>query len=154
MKKLIYPLLLAPLALFVSCDKDDFQPFDMTLTLTGVTQANGTFYAVKGNNITINSLTVSPLGDKNTTAANVMFYIDNLPLFPNPWNGTDGIVFNTGMFQPGTYSLNVSGNLLQVDQSIQTFAAGYTLVIVNEQDDLPAGAPDAGTYSQTITFTK
>lgn len=154
MKKLLYLLLLLPMSMVTSCDKDDLAPFDMTLTLGGVTQSDGAFYAVAGQNITIENLTVTPVGGKNTTVANVMFFIDNYPVFGNPWNVTDPLTFSTAGLAPGTHTIGITGNLLQVDQSIQDFAATYTLVLTESQEDLPAGAPELGSYSHTISFSK
>lgn len=152
MKKLFYLLLLLPLAMFSSCSKDELAPFDMSLTLGGVTQDNGSFYVVSGENVQIGGLTVKPVGGKETAVANVMFYIDGMPIFGNPWNVTDPISFSTLNLPTGPHTIGVTGNLLQVDQSIQNFSANYSLVIVPTADDLPAGAPETGTYTQTITF--
>lgn len=153
MKKLFYLLLLLPMAMITSCSKDEIAPFDMTLSLAGVTQVDGTFYAVAGDNITIDGLTVQDTGGKKTALSNVMFFIGGAPIFPNPWNALDPWTFSTENLEPGTYNFGISGNLLQVDASIQSFAANYKLIIVGSQDDLPEGAPEIGTYSSTISFT-
>ena len=152
MKKLIYLLFLLPLSFFNSCDKDDLSPFDMTLTLGGVTQTDNTFYAVAGEDIAIESLSVDPVGGKNTALANVMFYVDGMPIWSNPWENVNGITFSTANLSVGPHTLGISGNLLQVDQSIQQFAATYKLVLVESEEDLPVGAPEVGSYSQTISF--
>ena len=154
MKKLFYLLILLPFAMLTSCDKDDVQPFDMTLTLSGVTQVDGNFYAVAGDNVSIDNLTVSSLGDKKTTVANVMFYVDGYPLFVNPWDCLQALTFTTQNLPMGVNKVNVTGNLLQVGQPINNFAANFNLVIVDSEENLPAGAPAIGTYSQTVTFTK
>lgn len=155
MKKLLYLLLLLPLAFATSsCSKDDdVKPFELTLTLSGVTQVDGTFYAVAGDNITFDAFTAKPLGDKNTTVANVFFSINGHLLIPDPWNALDPWTFSTEGLAPGTYTLNVAGNLLQVDQSIMNFVANYKLVIVDSAENLPSGAPEIGAYSSTITYT-
>lgn len=154
MKKLLYLLLLLPFGLLTSCDKDDMASFDMTLTLSGVTQNEGCFYAVAGDVVSIQALDVQGTGGKNTTVANVLFYLNNTPLFPDPWELGDPISFSTEGLQPGTYNIGIVGNLLQVDQPIQNFAANYKLVIVGSEEDLPENAPELGTYSVTINFTK
>ena len=155
MKKLLYLLLLVPFALLTSCDKDDdLQPFDLTLTLGGVTQSDGVFYAVSGDEVTIEGLTVKPLCDKQTTVANVLFSIDGALIFPNPWNATGTLTFPTEVLPLGRNAVNVTGNLLQVDQSIKNFVANFTIVVVESEDELPAGAPALGSYSQTITVNK
>lgn len=152
MKKLLYLLLLAPFALLTSCDKDEVTPFDMTLTLAGVSQADNNFYAVQGDEIAINNLEVASAGDK-TVVSNVLFYVDGYPLFPNPWNLEGPLSFSTANLKPGNHTINASGYLLQVNQSLKTFAVNYPLVIVDSEESLPAGAPEIGTYSMTINFT-
>lgn len=153
MKKLLYLLLLLPLGFMASCDKnDDLASFDMTLTLSGVTQSDGNFYAVAGDEVSIENLQVVPTGGKATSVANVMFFLNNAPLFANPWDLNQPISFSTTGLQPGLYNVGVTGNLLQVDQSIQNFVANYNLVIVGSAEDLPEGAPETGSYSITINF--
>lgn len=152
MKKLFYLLFLLPFSLLTSCDKDDFQPFDMTLTLSGVTQYDGNFYVVAGDNVTIENVSVKTLGDKATAITNVMFYVDNVPLYNVPWSPAVPATFSTSNLPAGRHTIQVAGNLLQVDQSIQDFIATYSLIIVDSSENLPEGAPELGSYSQTITF--
>ena len=154
MKKLLYLLLLVPFGFLTSCDKEDLASFDMTLTLSGVTQSDGYFYAVAGDAVTIQSLDVRGTDGKNTTVANVFFYLNNAPLFPDPWELGAPISFSTEGLQPGIYTIGIVGNLLQVDQPIQNFASNYKLVIVGNEEDLPENAPELGSYSVTINFSK
>lgn len=152
MKKLFYLLLVMPLALLASCDKDEITPFDMTLTLSGVTQADGNFYAVAGNNVTVDNLKVASSGS-DTAVANVMFFVDGVPLLGTPWDVISPWTFSTAGLKPGVHTVDITGNLLQVDQSLKNFAVSYPLVIVENDDNLPADAPDLGTYSLTLHFT-
>lgn len=152
MKKLIYLLLLLPFAALTSCEKEDLAPFDMTLTLGGVSQYDGSFYAVQGDDITIESLKVNPVGGKNTALSNVMFYVDGVPLWANPWDTENGITFSTANLPAGTHTIGINGNLLQVDQSIQVFAVTYKLVLVDSEEGLPEGAPELGSFSSTVSF--
>ncbi|MCH5214267.1 MAG: Ig-like domain repeat protein [Muribaculaceae bacterium] len=152
MKKLIYLLLLLPFAALTSCEKDDLAPFDMTLTLGGVSQYDGNFYAVQGDEVTIENLTVDPVGGKNTALSNVMFYIDGRPLWPTPWESVNGITFSTANLPAGTHTIGINGNLLQVDQSLQVFAVEYKLVVVDSDEGLPEGAPELGSFSSTVSF--
>lgn len=152
MKKLAYLMLALPLALLNSCDKDEITPFDMTLTLSGVSQVDNSFVAVAGDDVTIDALEVESLGNK-TAVANVLFYVDGVPLLGAPWDITQPSTFSTANLAPGNHTLNVTGTLLQVDQSLKSFAVNYPLQIVETQDDLPSGAPAIGTYSITLNFT-
>lgn len=154
MKKLFYLLLLLPFSLLVSCDKEELKPFDLTLTLGGVTQVDGTFYAVAGDNVTIEGLNVNPTGGKETAVANVMFYVDAVPLFPNPWDACNGITFSTQNLRLGLNKVGITGNLLQVGQPLSEFASSFSLIVVENEDELPAGAPAIGSYSATISYTK
>lgn len=150
MKKLLYLLLLVPLGMVTGCSKDDeVKPFDMTLTLSGVTQDNGNFYTVSGNDVTIESLEVKALDGTSTSVANVVYFLDGMPLVGVPGDFFDG-TFSTAGLPVGQHTLGVTGNLLQVGASIQNFAATYTLNIVQSEEDLPSGAPAIGTYSQTF----
>lgn len=150
MKKLFYLFLLLPFSLFVSCDDDkDFSPVDMTITLSGVTQSNDNFYTVAGNDVTIENLDVKAVDGTSTAVTNVMFYLDGAPIFVAPG---EAIGFSTENLPAGTYTIGVQGNLLQVDQSVKIFAVTYQVTIVDSQEELPTGAPEIGSYSQTITI--
>lgn len=152
MKKLFYLFLLLPFSVLMSCNDDkDFVPVDMTLTLSGVTQANNNFYTVAGEDVTIENLSVKSEG-KNSAVSNVLFYLDNVPMVGLPGNPFSG-TFSTENLPAGTYEINVTGNLLQEDSSIKVFAVSYPLVIVDNEESLPADAPEIGSYSQTIRIT-
>ena len=175
MKKLLYLLLMLPLAFFASCsDDDDLPQVDLTLTLSGVTQYDGSFYAVKvqpsdtdteatltdnedGKDddtlpegvITIDSFTAQSLTNKNASVANAAFYIDGLYIAPS-FNTSYVCAITTANLPVGTHSLSVVANVLQVDKSIANAALNYTLKVVASADDLPDGAPAIGTYSMTV----
>lgn len=150
MKKLFYLFLLLPFSLLMSCNDDkDFSPVDMTLTLSGVTQVNDNFYTVAGEVVTIDNLTVKAIDGKDTGLANVMFTLNGLPILPSP--GEAGMAsFSTENLTPGTYAIEATGNLLQVDSSVKVFGVAYSLTVVENAEDLPQGAPELGTYSQTF----
>ena len=154
MKKLFYLFLLLPFSLMVSCSDDkDFSPVDMTITLSGVTQANDNFYTVSGDDVTIENLTVKAIDNKNTILQNVIFYFNGIPLVGNPVNPFRG-TFSTEGIPAGTYSIDVTGNLLQEDASIKIFAVSYNITIVDDEENLPAGVPDFGSYSQTVRISE
>lgn len=154
MKKLLYLLMLLPLGLLVSCDNDDFAPFDMTVNMSGVTQANDTIYTVAGETVTFESLKINPVGGKETQVTNVIFRVNGDPLFTNPLQLAPPTYFSTQGMKPGIYSIGISGNLLQVDQSINVFAVTFPLVIESSQEDLPAGAPALGSSSIILHWNK
>ena len=153
MKKLFYSLLLLPLCMLMSCDDDkDFSPVDMTLTLSGVTSFQGAFYTVAGEEVSINSLTVKAENGKESLAQNVVFYLNGAPLLGTPSNPFLG-TFSTDGLRPGTYSIGLTGDLLQVGSSLQIFTVSSPLVIVENIENLPPEAPEIGTYSLVTTLT-
>ena len=151
MKKLFYFLLLLPAVLFSSCSKDEVSPFDLTLTMSGVTAYDGNFYTVAGDDITFDSLMAKSLNSTKTDISNVIFYIDGRPLLTNPWD-IDPWTFSTAGLPAGTHTIGVTGYLLQENHSIKDFAVTYPLVIVDSEEELPADAPQIGQYSLTIRF--
>lgn len=153
MKKLYYLLLLLPFSLLISCNDDkDFSPVDMTLTLDGVTLVNDNFYTVAGENVSVENLEVKSIDGKNTGVTHVLITINGVPMNGVPGNPFIGPV-STENLSAGTYTIEVSGNLIQVDSSVKIFAVTYPLTIVESQEDLPSGTPEIGTYSQTIRLT-
>lgn len=153
MKKLFYLFFLLPLAVLMSCKDDkDFSPVEMTLTLSGVTISDGHFYAVSGDIVTIDRLDVESVGSEKTGLANVLFDLSGAPIPDFPGSPNLGRI-NTENLPLATYSLGITGNLLQVDQPIMTFVVSYPLTIVESEDELPAGAPEIGTYSCTYKIT-
>lgn len=149
MKKLFYLFLLLPFSLLMSCSDDkDLSPVDMTLTLSGVSQSGNSFYTVAGENVTVDSFQVKSIDGKNTAVTNVVITLGNYPIFGDP------AVIETENLPAGEYNLAITGNLLQVDSSIKVFAINYPLTIVESAEDLPAGAQDLGTYSQTIRVSE
>ena len=154
MKKFYYLLALLPLSLFISCSNDDnFSPTNVTITLNGVSLLDNTFYTVAGEDITIESLDAKAIDGKTTQLGGLTFYLNGVPMIGNPGDWFDG-TFSTENLPAGNYTLDVTGNLLQVDSPIIGFALSYPLKIVENIEDLPSGAPEIGTYSQTIRFSK
>lgn len=152
MKKLLYLLLLLPFSFITSCDKEEVAPFDMTLTMSGVSMADNTFYTVAGDNVSIDNLEVKSLGGTTTEVANVVYFLDGMALIGDPGFPFDGN-FSTANIPAGRHTIGVSGYLLQEDHSLKNFAVNYPLVIVDNEEDLPSGAQELGTYSLTISFT-
>lgn len=150
MKKLFYLFLLLPLFGLIACDDDnDLPQVDLTLTLSGVTLDNESFYTVSGNEITIEGISTTPLNGKPSSVQNVIFYFDGVPLVGDPGQPFMG-TFSTEGISAGTHSVDATGYVLQEGSPISNFAASFDLVIVETAEDLPVGAPEIGEYSQTI----
>lgn len=153
MKKLLYLLFLLPLALLGSCsDDDDLAQVDMTVTMSNVTQVGHTFYAIKGSTVKIDGTTVKPAAGKQATIVGVNYYMNGLPM-PMAFAAPYAIEF-TADLPAGSYILDVTGEVLQVDKSITNMLAKFPFTIVETEEDLPEGAPEIGTYSSTITSGK
>lgn len=152
MKKLFYLLLLLPLSFLMSCNsEDDLAQVDLTITLEGVTELNGNFYTISGNDITIKNLFVKSLNGKNAVITNVTYYFEGRPMIGVPGNPFLG-TFSTEGLPSGTYTLGLTGLVLEVDKTVTTVSCSYPLTIVDSEEDLPEGAPEIGSYSQTITL--
>lgn len=153
MKKLFYLLFLLPFALMASCsDDDDLAQVDMTVTMSNVTKVNNTFYAIKGTTVTIDGTTVTPSAGKQATIVGVNYFMNGLPM-PLAFAAPYAIEFKADL-PAGSYVLDVTGEVLQVDKSITNMLCKYPFTIVETEEDLPDGAPEIGTYSSTITSGK
>lgn len=153
MKKLFYLLFLAPFCLMTSCkDDDDFAPFDLTLTVSGVTTSGNGFYTVPGEELTLENMKVVGIDGNTTGVSNVVYYLDGAP-----WPLVPGVenpfTISTDQLPLGKHSIGITGNLLQENYSIKNFAANFSVTVVESTDELPLGAPAIGTYSQTISFS-
>lgn len=150
MKKLLYLFLVLPFSLLISCNDDnDLAPVDLTLTLTGVTVSEDDFITVAGEEVSIEGISAKSIDGKNSGLSNIRFYLNGVPLIGTPGNPFMG-TFSTEGFEPGTYYISLTGNLLQEGASIQIFTADYPIKIVENQEELPENAPEIGTYTQTI----
>lgn len=149
MKKLLYLLFMLPLAIFASCSDDkDLPQVDFTITVSNVAKANNAFYAVKGDVVTIDQVSVASLTDKQATVTGVRYFLNGMPIF-----GTIEDPFScnieTENLNAGSYTINVTSTVLQVDKTIANCAMNYPLTIVETADDLPEGA-EIGTQSMTV----
>jgi hypothetical protein len=150
MKKLFYLLFLLPLALLASCDNhDDLAEVDFKITLSGVTQLDNTFYAVQGDEANIDAVTVTSLTDQAATVTGVRYFLDGAPLF-----GSLAAPFScaipTEVLSAKTHTISIAATVLQVDKSISNAALEFPIVIVEDAEDLPEGAPEIGTYTLTV----
>lgn len=152
MKKLFYLLFLLPFSLLMACNDDnDLPKVDLNLTLSGVTVYDNNFYTVAGQDVTIEDLTATSLNDKTSGVSNVIFYFEGFPLIGQPGEPFDG-TFSTTDLVPGTYKLEATGYVLQVGSPLTNFAVSYPLVIVENEEDLPSGAPEIGSHTLSISM--
>lgn len=153
MKKLFYLFLLLPFTMMISCNKDDdFSPVDVTISLSGVTQVNDNFYAVAGENVSCANIQAQSIDGKNTAISNVAFYLNGNLIPYTPYDPF--FTLNTEGMAAGTYTISFAANLMQEGSSLKVFAGSFPLTIVESEEDLPAGAPEIGTYSITLNISE
>lgn len=155
MKKLFYLLFLLPLAFFAACsDDDDLPEVDFTLTMSNVTQLNNTYYAIKGDTVKIDNVSVKSLTGSAATVTGVRYYLDYLPIMSNPIMTPFSTYFLTDKLPAQKYNLGITATVLQVDKSICSAAINVPLQLVESKDKLPEGAPEIGTYSTTMRISQ
>ena len=152
MKKLFYLLFLLPLAFFAACDDDDNLPaVDFTLTLDNVTQYEKGFYAVKGDTVIVDGVSVKPIDNgKAATVTGVRYFLDYMPIMTDPILAPFTTKFLTEDLPARTYNFGITATVLQVDKSISNVAINVPLTIVENKEQLPEGAPEIGEYSVTM----
>ena len=151
MKKSIYLSFLLPLVLLASCSSDDdLADVNVNLTLDGVTVADNNFYTVEGNDVTVENLSVTSLTDKPATIVNARYFLNGVPLVPS-FSQYETIGFSTTGLKPGSYNFEIAATVLQVDKSITAIASSYTINVVENEENLPEGAPEIGSYTLTLT---
>lgn len=142
MKKYLL-LLLMPL-LLVACNNDDDIPsVNLTLKIDNVSVYNDVVYMVKGRELTVNSLTVTPNNNHPSALGSVAYYWDHhLVLFSDaaPYSAT---LLTAG--EPiGRHLFQISSYVYQEDKTIMAVNLSYPVVILEDPDDLPGGAPAIG----------
>lgn len=151
MKKLFYLLFLLPLAFFASCnDDDDLAQVDFEVTLSNVTMVNNNYYAVAGEVVNIDGVSVKSLTDKAATVIGVRYFLDGYPIWASVEEGNFNFAFSTEGMETGTHNLAITATVLQVDKSITSAALNVPITIVENAESLPSGAPEIGTYSITV----
>lgn len=151
MKKQFLFLFLIPLMALFSCNDDnDLAEVDITLEISGVSEANGEMYTVEGTTVAVEKLEVTSLTDKNATIQRVEYFIDGLPLPINLENFFT-TSFSTEGFRIGKHSFGLTGVVLQVDKTLTNIKASLPLNIVESEEDLPDGASELGTATITVS---
>lgn len=144
MKKLLYLMLLLPMAFLASCsnDDDDVPAINSTMTLNNVAVSDaGQVYAVIGQEVDIESLDVTSLiNGKAATIANVRYAINGL-----------GIGYYTATYpflyvidpltfpKAGKYYLEATASIFQVDKPVSAAYYQVPINVVESVDELPDG---------------
>lgn len=149
MKKLLSMLFVLPLiALMVSCDDDDKNIPDVSLSIdySGATLNDGVLYVVQGDTLSIDSLIITPApGTGKAIFGNVTYSVDGIPFYRvgiSPWD----VSIITDNMSLGTHTLGVSAQIFQVDKSVGFGIFTYKFEVVASPDDQP---DDTGSGSDT-----
>ena len=154
MKKLFYLLFLLPLAFFASCsDDDDLAQVDFSVTLSGVSQVDSKFYTVVGDTVSVDGVSVKSLTDKAATVTGVRYHLDGYPIWASIEEAKFNFSFTTKDMKPGTHTFTVTSTVLQVDKSITSAVVNIPLVVVEDEEKLPEGAPEIGTFTTTVRLS-
>lgn len=138
MKKLLYLLMLLPLAFFGSChDDNDVPNVDINVNLNNVVLDNNIVYIVKDTPFEITSIVANGIGSK-ALITNVSYYWDNIRVAWSPvapFNRT----FDTSYTQPGTHILALTCEVAQEGKSLGITAMSFNVKVVDSADELPEG---------------
>lgn len=149
MKKILSLLLLAlPLTFALSScsDEDDMPNVDMSLNISGGTMVDNTIYLVQGDTLVINGINVTnnEAGKAAAvTAATYFWDYTRLGTAMLPPYGFKIITTKAVDNLPGTplgrHLLEIECPLIAVDKEVATAIMAYTVQVVENADDIPAG---------------
>lgn len=157
MKKLLLSLILAlPLMLtFTGCsDDDDLPEVNVTFTFQNAVAKNGVIYAVESKPLGIsNIVTRAANSDKDAALANVYFYWNYIPAPGITWSPLPIYISLEKMplVENGANRLGLEATVLEVDKTMSHCYMEVPIVVVDSEEDLPAGA-ELGTAVYTISI--
>mgnify|MGYP007103219185 CR=1 FL=1 len=155
MKKLFYLLILAvlPAALLSSCsDDDDLPQVDFTLSIEGGSYADGVIYVVQGQNLTIESITVTNMeSNKGAMITSASYYWDGYYLGAaiQPPYGFE--IETTDQTPIGRHTLEIVSPLYAVDKELATSVLVYTVQVVASEDEIPNEGTNVFTGTPTVS---
>ena len=143
MKKLFYFLMALPLALsFASCDDDDDKLPDVSLSINveGVQKADGIYYAVKGDTITVQSIELINNTDKRGTLGAYTIYWDGIRMYTTNIYTDPLCIIDTnevpfGLI--GTHRLTIAAEIAVEDYPLCIGAAEYRVKVVETAEEIP-----------------
>lgn len=145
MKKLLNLLMILPVMLFVaSCDDDDDRLPNVTFSVEyeGAVDVDNILYVVKGDNLTINSVSAIPVeGSKEATLGPVT-YIWDYQVLGTTAVSPYALTINTSVERPGRHLLQMTSTVLQVDKAMASVNLAFEIAIVEKAEDIPGYTPD------------
>lgn len=139
MKKLMYLLLAVPMFFFASCsdDKDDLPQVDMSIDYSGAVSVNGELYAVQGDTIYFNSISVTPVREgKKAAIVSVSYYWDGWLMGVVPQPPFSASIAVTGN-KVGKHLLSLQMPLVEDGCEAATAYTSYTVNVVASKDEIP-----------------
>ncbi len=154
MKKLLYLLIALPLLALGACHNDDDNHPDVNIgfTYSGITEVDGTFYAVKGDTIDIDSVFVNPVNPSQKAAIGAVNYVfDGQPLGMVP---APPFAFSL-LSEPmplGNHTLRLQMTVFQEGKTASIAWLTVPLAVVADSADIPS-TPAPRSVSGPSTFS-
>lgn len=144
MKKLLYLLLALPM-LLVSCnDEDDLPQVKMSINYSGAATVDGELYAVQGDTIYVDSITIQPVREgKRASIISVSYYWDGWLMGVVPQPPFSASIAVTGN-KVGKHILSIQMPIVEDGCAAATAYTSYTVNVVASPEDIPGGGDDLG----------
>lgn len=129
-----------------SCSNDDDLPeVKIDISFSRASEDNGVLYVMKGNDLSIDALTVTPLNNGKKATLGATAYYWNYQYLGSTVVEPFGLTIDTADMPVGEYVLQINTTVFQVDKSVGVAYFTYPVVIVESAADLPEGVnPDEG----------
>lgn len=154
MKKFLYLLFALPMFMLSAChDDDDVPNVDLDIQFSNVIVKDNIIYAVQGEPITIESVTLVNHTDKKGTIGVVSYYWDYQRVgseVVSPYTAT----FETAGEPVGNHVLSLDCGIYVEDYPVCFGAAQFPVKIVASADDLPDDGEEDPTITNFATITK
>lgn len=155
MKKLLYLLLLLPLAFIASCgdEEEDFPQVNLILVIDNATIDNVTkeFYLLKGTPAEVESLKAHSLTSQAAACTGCIFKIDGVQITDTNTEPFSSPI-PTNKLSVGDHTLEAYTTILQVDKTIANGMISLPFKVVEKEEDLPGGK--LGKCTMTILMQK
>lgn len=144
MKKLLYLLLLLPMALaFSSCSNDDDLPnVKITMDFGNAVVKDGVIYVVEDQNLILNNIETKAIdSDKSATLANIRYFWNYVPTPYLTWSPLplEIPIAEMPLASNGYNILGMNTTILEVDKSIAYANIEIPIQVVATADELPDG---------------
>lgn len=150
MKKYIYLLLmLMPVLAFTSCDDDELPDVSVSVVLDGCYRNGNTLYVVQGDDLEVEAVTLINNGDDNAIIGSVGYFWDSFRI-GTAVSAPYSFEIDTANAQPGTHLFQFEASVFAVDYEPCEAYISYDVVIVPDEDDIPAEAIPTPTVDASI----